>query len=100
MSFRCPHLKTLYAYPFSSICNTCPTHLILLNLITQIITGEDYKSWSSSLCNFLQSSDISSRFSPNIFLNTLFSNTLSLCLCPNKEQLSHPYKTRVRIIVL
>jgi hypothetical protein len=35
-------------------------------LIILIILGEEYKSRSSSLCNFLQSPVISSLFSPNI----------------------------------
>jgi hypothetical protein len=47
--------EILYA-PFfsSSIWATCPAHPILLDLITWIILCEQYKSWSSSLCSFLQ----------------------------------------------
>ena len=38
---------------------------------------------------------------PNILLNTLFSNTLGLCSLLNvSDQVSHPYKTTGRIIVL
>jgi hypothetical protein len=40
--------------------------------------GEEYRLFSSSLCNFLHSPVISSLLCPNILLNTLFSNTLSL----------------------
>jgi hypothetical protein len=34
---------------------TCPAHPILLDLITQIIFSEQYRSLSSSLCSFLRS---------------------------------------------
>jgi hypothetical protein len=42
-------------------------------LIILIILGEEYKSRSSSLCNFLCSPVTSSLFGPNILLSTLFS---------------------------
>jgi hypothetical protein len=38
-----------------------------------------YRSLSSSLCSLLHSLVNSSILSPNIFLSTLFSKTLSLC---------------------
>ena len=47
--------KILYAPLLSPIRVTWPVHLILLDLITRIILGEQYKSWRSSVCNFLQS---------------------------------------------
>ena len=49
-------------FPTKNLCTplpfyiraTCPTHLILLDFITRTILGEEYRSLSSSLCNFLQ----------------------------------------------
>jgi hypothetical protein len=82
--------KTLYTPLPSPIPATCPAHLILLNFITRTIVGEEYRSLSS-LCNFLHSPVTSSLLAPNIHLNTLFSNTLSLRSSPNvSDQGSHP----------
>jgi hypothetical protein len=39
--------------------------------------GKEYRSFSSSLCNFLHSPVISALLGPNTLLNTLFSNTLT-----------------------
>jgi hypothetical protein len=93
--------NNLYAFLFSPIRATWPAHLVLLDLIILIVLGEEYKSRSSSLCNFLHSHVTSSLFGPNIFLSTLFSNTLSLCFSLNvTDQVSHPYRTTDKIIVL
>jgi len=89
--------KTLYT-PLQ-IRATCPAYLIL-NLIARTIFVEEYKSLSSSLRSFLQSSVTSSLLGPNILLNTLFSNTLSLRCSPNvSDHVSHPYKTTGKITV-
>jgi hypothetical protein len=58
--------KILYAPLLSSLHATCHTHLILLDLITQIIFGDEYRSLSSSLCSLLHSPAILSLLDPNI----------------------------------
>ena len=51
------------------------------------------RSWSSSLRNLLHFPVVSSFSGPNIFSNTICSNTLSLCFSLNV----YPYKTRGKV---
>jgi len=83
----CMHLM----YP---IYATCPAHFIFLDLITDqyLVRSTDHKIprcvvSSISLFSRLFQAKISS-------LDSLFSNTLSLCFFLNvKNQVSHPYRT-------
>jgi len=99
LSLMIPHQNPVYT---SLLSHTfyIPT-LKSLNLITQTILDEQHRSLSSSLYTFLHSSVTSSLLGPNILLNTLFSNILSLHSSHNiSYQVSHPYNSIGKIILL
>ncbi|PNF25245.1 hypothetical protein B7P43_G13294, partial [Cryptotermes secundus] len=87
----------LYAFPISPIRATCPAHLILLDLIILIIVMKLLiMQFSPTSCHFIS---LRSKYSPK--KNTLFSNTLRLRSSLNvRDQVSHPYRTTGKIIVL
>jgi hypothetical protein len=63
--------------------------------------GEEYRSFSCSLCSLLHSPVTSSLLGTNILFNTIFSNTISFLSSLNvSDEVSHPYKTTGRIIIL
>jgi len=102
LSLRFPHQNTVYTsprlYPKRA---TCLAYLILLDLITRIMFGEERRPSISSLCSFLHYPAASSLLCANILLSTLFSNTLSLrSFLSVSDKVSHPYQTTGKIIVV
>ena len=84
--------KTMYTALLYLIRATYQAHFILLYFIYRIIFGEQYRSLSSSLCSFLHSPVTSPLIDPNIPLNPLISNTLSLrSPFSVTDQVSHPH---------
>ena len=100
LSLRFPHQDPIH--PLSSpIRATCPAYIILPDFITRTTLGEEYRSFSSSLCSLLHSPVTSSLLSPNILLNTIFSNTLRFLSFLNvSDKVSQSCKTTGKIIVL
>jgi hypothetical protein len=89
--------KILYVLLLSSIRATCPAHLILNDLYSRMIFGEKCRAWYS--CFFFLYSPVTSSLSgPDIFLSTLFSDSISLCSSLSvRHQTSRPCKTTGKI---
>ena len=94
LSPRFPHQKPVHTSPLPHTrYMSRPSHSSRF-YHPRIILGEECRTLSSSSCTFLHSPVNSSLLRPNILLNTLFSNTLSLCSSLNvSDQVSHQYKT-------
>jgi hypothetical protein len=73
-----PSCFQMHAFIFTMRA-ACSSHLILLDLITLIIFGEEHKLCRSSLCTSFHPLVNSFLLGQNILLSTLFSNTLNLC---------------------
>ena len=100
LSLRFSHQNLVY---ISALLHsaTCPAHLLLLDLITRIMFGEEDRSLSTSLCSLLHSPVSSSLSGPHVLLSTLFSNTPSLRSSLSvSDHVSHPYKTSGNVTVL
>jgi hypothetical protein len=65
------------------ILNAPPPHATLLDFSTRKTFGEEYRTWSSTLCSLLNSLVTSFVLGPNIFLSTLFSNRQYENFVPN-----------------
>jgi hypothetical protein len=92
--------NNLYTFLFFPIRATFPAHLILLDLITNY-TWRRVQITQFVVISFSLPSRHSSVFSPNILLSTLFSNALSLHSSHIVlDQVSRPYRTNGKIIVL
>ena len=100
LSLRFAHQNPVYASPLPHTCYM-PYPSLSSRYDHRTLLGEEYKPLSSSLCSFLHSLVTSSLQGPNILLNTLFSTTHSLrSSLTVSDQVSHPYKTTDKIIVL
>ena len=87
--------KNLYTLISSPIHATCPAHLILLDFITRTILGEEYRSFSFSLCSLLHSPVTSSLLRPNIHIHCIcdYCTTQSSVWCWNLDAPSNRSET-------
>ena len=84
--------KTLNASLLCPTRATCPAHLILFDLITRTIFGEQQWSLSPSLCSLLHSSVALSPVGQNTFLAP-YSRTPSVQILPSEWQTTFHIRT-------
>lgn len=91
--------RTLNAFLFPPKSGEPTAYLFTIYLIKLIVAGEEYILWRSpSLYSFLQPLVIFSFSDLNMFLSTIFSNTIQSCYSPTlRVWISHPYKTTGKI---
>ena len=77
--------KTLYTPLLSPTRATCPAYLVLYDLLIRIVFGDQYISWSFSLCSFLHSPVTSYFLHKSGVLITLniLSYLVASCSCPS-----------------
>ena len=80
----CFPTKTMYTPLLSPNCTTSPAHRIFLYFITRKMLGEQYRSFSSSLCSFLHSLHSSSHVIIVYFISLGHCPCLRGCplICP------------------
>ena len=100
ISLGLPHQNPVCISPLPHTCYLPrPSHSS--RFIIRIIFGKEYGPLNSSLCSLLHSPVPSSLLGTNNLLSTLASSTVSLRRSLNvSDQVSHPYKTIGKIIVL
>ena len=79
------HCMHVFSYPYVL---QAPSQLILIDSIARLMFGEDYWSWSSSLCILLHSPVILSLLGPNILLRITEIKVClkqEACLFPHHE---------------
>jgi len=81
-----PSNRILNAPLISPSCAKCPTHLNLL-----VTCGEQYKLWSSSLYNFLQTPCYFLPLTSKCFSQILFSNFLTYIIHLKWETMFHTH---------
>jgi hypothetical protein len=74
--------KTLYEFLFYPFITTSPAHYVL-RIFTRILFAGRHKSWGTSLRNPFLSSVTHYLLSPNMFLGTLYFNTLYIYIRTN-----------------